>query len=272
MAGSNEKEMTFWEHLDELRKIFFRIITAVLLFAGIAFIFKDFLFNIILAPQRPDFILYRLFNEMARDFSMSSLAVKEVRATLINTELTAQFMTHISVSVYAGILLASPYIIYLLFGFISPALHTAERHTCLKILLPAFLLFLAGILLSYYLIFPLSFRFLANYQVSESVVNMISLSSYISCFTLLSLLLGAAFEIPVVAYLLAKLQLIHTSLLKKYRKHAFVGLLVLSAVITPTTDIFTLLLVSLPLYLLYELSIWVVARTGPRQVKQRLPA
>ena len=205
MGDLNEKEMTFWDHLDELRKVFFRIIIAILLLSGIAFLFKDVVFNIIFAPQRSDFILYQFFNQLANRFDIPSLAIGDFHVELINTQLSSQFMTHMTISLYTGILLASPYIIYLLFQFISPALYAAERRTCLKVLVPACLLFIAGILLSYYLIFPLSFRFLATYQVSDIVKNMISLSSYINSFILLSLLLGVAFEIPVIAYFLAKL-------------------------------------------------------------------
>lgn len=262
MGKPGEKEMTFWDHLDELRKVFFRITVVVLLLASVAFLFKDLLFRIILAPQQPDFILYRFFNRMAVAFSMPSLAVEDFHVELINTELTAQFMIHMTVAIYAGILLASPYIIYLLFSFISPALHAAERQTCLKVLLPAFFLFMIGILLNYYIIFPFSFRFLATYQVSDNVTNMITLSSYIGSFTMLSLLMGAAFEIPIIAYFLAKLHFINANILKKYRKHSLVGILVVAAIITPTSDVFTLLLVSVPLYLLYELSIRVVSRTN----------
>lgn len=259
MEDSDEKKMTFWDHLDELRKVFFRIVVAVLFLSCIAFVFKDFLFNIILAPQRADFILYRFFNQLAVKLDMPSLAVEDFHVDLINTQLASQFMIHMSVALYAGLLLASPYIIYTLFGFISPALHAAEKRTCLKILFPACLLFLTGILLNYYVIFPLSFRFLATYQVSEAVTNLISLSSYISSFTMLSLLLGAAFEIPVIAYFLAKLHFITAGILKKFRKHSLVGILIIAAIITPTSDIFTLLLVSAPLYLLYELSIIVTS-------------
>lgn len=264
MQETAEKEMTFWDHLDELRKVFFRIIVVVLALACIAFLNKELLFDIILAPQRSDFILYRLFNRMATEFALPSLALEDFHVELINTQLTSQFMIHMSTSLYAGLLLASPYIIYMLFSFISPALHDVERKTCLKIMAPAFLLFLIGILLNYYIIFPLSFRFLATYQVSEIVVNKITLSSYISSFTLLSLLLGVAFEIPVVAYFLSKLGLLTADRLRQYRKYSFVGILLLAAIITPTSDIFTLLLVTAPLYLLYELSILVIHRSQRR--------
>ena len=228
MENSNEKEMTFWDHLDELRKVFFRIVIAVVLLACIAFFFKDFLFNIILAPQRSDFILYRFFNRLAADFAIPSLEAGDFHVDLINTQLTSQFMIHMSVALYTGILL------------------------------------LFGIFLNYYVIFPLSFRFLATYQVSETVTNLISLSSYISSFTMLSLLLGTAFEIPVIAYFLAKLHLITAGMLKKFRKHSLVAILIVAAIITPTSDVFTLLLVSAPLYLLYELSVIVVSRTNSR--------
>lgn len=264
MADSDEREMTFWDHLDELRKVFFRIAFVVIILACVAFLFKDLLFSIILAPQQSDFVLYRFFNRLAAELSMPSLMVEDFHVDMINTQLTSQFMIHMSVALYAGLLIASPYIIYVLFSFISPALHAAERRTCMKILFPACLLFLTGILLNYYVIFPLSFRFLATYQVSEIVTNMISLSSYISSFTMLSLLLGAAFEIPVIAYFLAKLRLINVGMLKKFRKHSLVGILIVAAIITPTSDVFTLLLVSFPLYLLYELSILVVSRTNSR--------
>lgn len=264
MNNSGEQEMTFWDHADELRKVFFRSALAVIIIASVAFCFKDFLFRIVLAPQKSDFILYRFLNRLATAFSMPALNVEDFHADLINTQLTSQFMIHLSVSFYAGILLTSPYLIYLFFGFISPALRQAERQICLKVLIPAFLLFLTGILLNYYVIFPLSFRFLATYQVSETVINMISLSSYISSFIMLSLLLGATFEIPVIAYCLAKLKWVDSQMLKKFRKYSLVGILIIAAIITPTSDVFTLLLVSLPLYLLYELSIWVTGHTNPR--------
>lgn len=264
MANQNEKEMTFWDHLDELRKIFFRIVIVIVVFACISFVFKDFLFNIIFAPQRSDFVLYRFFNQMAEQFKMPSLAMEEFQVELINTQLTSQFMTHMTISLYSGILLASPYIIYTLFQFISPALYTSERQICLKILTPACLLFILGVLLSYYIIFPLSFRFLATYQVSTIVTNMISLTSYISSLVMLSLLLGVAFEIPIIVYLLSKLKLIQKKTLKKFRKHALIVILILASIITPTSDIFTLLLVSTPLYLLYEFSIIVASRTNSR--------
>jgi sec-independent protein translocase protein TatC len=255
------EQFTFWEHIDVLRKTFFRILIAIILLAIAAFCFKELLFGIVLAPRNPDFITFRLLNQMANHFSLSFLHFKDVDVPLINTQLTAQFMIHIKISCYAAVVVASPYVIYQLFRFVSPALYQKEQRYTLRIIPAAFLLFFMGVLLSYFIIFPFSFRFLANYQVDTSVQNLFNLNSYIDTFLLLTLLLGVLFEIPVIAWFLSKLGLIRTELLKKYRKHTIIVILIVAAIITPTTDIFTLLLVTLPILLLYELSILIVKKT-----------
>lgn len=261
MEEKEMKEMTFWDHLDDLRKVLFRIAIAIITLSIIAFLFKDVVFNTILAPHQSDFILYRFFNWAGAELGMPSLHIDDFNIELISIQLTSQFFIHMSTSLYVGLLLASPYIIYVIFSFISPALYDSERKTSVKVIIAAFFLFMTGVLLNYFLIFPLSFRFLATYQVSDIIANKISLSSYISTFTTLSLMLGAAFEIPVLAYFFAKLGFINDDMLKKFRKHSLIAILIVAAVITPTSDIFTLLLVSGPLYLLYELSILVVRHT-----------
>lgn len=261
MEEQNLKEMTFWDHLDELRKVLFRAAVVVAVLTIAAFLNKELVFDIILAPRTSDFVLYRFFNWLGEELSMPSLHIDDFSIQLINIQLASQFLIHMSTSFYVGSLLASPYIIYKLFGFISPALYDSERKTSAKVMVASFFLFMTGVLLNYFLIFPLSFRFLATYQISDIVVNTISISSYINTLTTLSLMLGAAFEIPVLAYFCAKLGFINAGVLKKYRKHSIVVILILAAIITPTSDIFTLLLVSVPMYLLYELSILVVRRT-----------
>lgn len=261
MKEGEVKEMTFWDHLDELRKVFFRIAIAVIVLATVAFVYKDLMFNIILAPHQSDFILYRFLNWLGTALNMPALHIDDFNIELINIQLTSQFFIHMSTSLYAGLLLASPYIIYMIFSFISPALYESERKTSVKVIIASFFLFMTGVLLNYFLIFPLSFHFLATYQVSDIIVNKISLSSYISTFTTLSLMLGATFEIPVLAYFLAKLGFINAGMLKKFRKHSLIVILIVAAIITPTSDVFTLLLVSVPMYLLYELSILIVRRT-----------
>jgi sec-independent protein translocase protein TatC len=181
---------------------------------------------------------------------------------LISTRLTSQFMIHASTAFYAGLVVASPYVTYQVFRFISPALYERERGYASRVIILAFLLFFAGILLNYFLIFPLSFRFLATYQVAGEVRNLFTLASYAGTFVTLSLVMGLLFEIPVISWLLARLGLLTAGYMRRYRRHAVVSILIVAAIITPTTDIFTLLLVSLPVYLLYEASISIVRRAG----------
>ena len=178
--------------------------------------------------------------------------------TLINIDVTAQFVTHMQVSLCIGFVIALPLIVAWLYRFVSPALYTHEKQYTVIFMLSALLLFAAGVALNYFLIFPLSFRFLSTYEVSPTVTNQISLSSYISLLLVLSILMGLLFEVPVVTWLLAKLGILRREHLKHYRRHVFVAILILAALITPTGDPFTLLLVTLPVYALYELSIWII--------------
>ena len=173
-------------------------------------------------------------------------------------------MTHLSVSMWLGVVAAMPYLIYQLYGFVSPALYDNERRYSYYLIFCSVILFACGVLLNYFVIFPFSFRFLSTYQVSSEVVNQIALSSYISTFFMLSLMIGIIFEIPIMAYFLAKLDLISAEIMRKYRKHAFVVICIIAAIITPTADIFTLMLVALPIALLYELSIAIVKRVQKR--------
>lgn len=245
-----QQGLTFWEHLEELRRVLFRMVVAVVALMAIAFCFKTTLFDIVLAPKESDFLFYRM------------LGTEPFRVELINTQLSSQFMTHMMVSCYAGVLLASPYIIHQLFTFISPALYDAERKYAVWVTLCGYLLFMAGVLLNYFVIFPLTFRFLATYQVSEEVVNTITLTSYVDTLMMLSLMMGIVFEIPLLSWFLSKLGMLTSAFMKKYRRHAIVVILVLAAIITPTSDIFTLSAVALPIYLLYEASILIVKKTS----------
>ena len=191
------------------------------------------------------------------DFSLGEFHVK-----LISTGLSSQFMAHLTTSVYLGLLITSPYILYELFRFVSPALYANERRYSLKVVVWGYVLFLLGVLFSYFLVFPFTFRFLALYQVSEEVENAILLSSYIDTLTMLSLMLGITFEIPVLAWLFAKLGFLSSTFMRTYRKHAVIIALVISAIITPTSDAITLTLVAAPMFLLYEASIFIVKRTN----------
>jgi len=249
-----EKNMTFWEHLDELRKVLFRSALILLLAAIVFFIFKEFTFRIVFAPTEGDFALYRFANYLLG--LMNQPQLEPFKLTVINIDLTAQFFIHISTSFYFALVVSTPIILYELWTFVSPALYPKEKRAAVKAFSMAAIFFYLGVLVGYFLLFPLTLRFLGTYHVMEEVANQISLRSYISTFFSLILIMGVVFELPIVAALLSKFGLIYKHTLKKYRRHAFVVLLIIAAIITPTGDPFTLMAVGLPLYGLYEVSIW----------------
>lgn len=253
--------MTFWEHLDELRGTIWRSLAVTVAATIVAFCFKEQLFEAVLAPGKDSFVTYRLLDSLAA--TMPSFNV-----SLINTSLAGQFMTHVRTAFCAGILAASPYIIYQLFAFIAPALYARERRAALAAVVPGYAMFILGVAASYFLIFPLTFRFLGTYQVSGEVTNMISLESYISTLIMLCIAMGTVFELPVVAVALAKAGLLGPGPMRRYRRHAVVTILVIAAVITPTSDIFTLMAVSAPIYLLYEISVLLVAAVRRNKILQ----
>lgn len=262
MGKMFEERMTFWEHVEVFRKVLFRCLAVWAVCAIGAFCFKDTLFSVLFAPSEADFVLYRGVCKLADWIGWQSLCPGDFQAQFINTELASQFMVHLQVALLVGCLVAFPYMLIQLYGFVAPALYQQEKRYSVLLIFFGVLLFALGVLLNYFVIFPFAFRFLSTYQVQEAVVNQIALKSYISTLLVLSLLLGILFEIPIVAYFLAKLGIVNKTMMTQYRKHTFVVLCILAAVITPTADIFTLLLVTVPLYFLYEVSIWVVARTG----------
>jgi len=249
-------EMTFWEHLDELRKVLFRSAIVVIVLMVVIFLNKNFVFDkIIFAPIDSDFILYRWFGALSVLLSYPAIAPEPFHLNLINIELSAQFFTHVNISMTLAFILAVPYILYQLWNFVKPGLYEKEKRAINKAFGFAGILFFIGVLVGYFFVFPLTVRFLGTYQVSDWVVNQISLKSYISMFTWLILIMGIVFEMPALASILSRMGIINKSFLKKYRKHAFVFLIILAAVITPSGDAFTLFVVGAPLYLLYEFSI-----------------
>ena len=256
-----DTQQSFWDHLDELRRVIFRILGVALAFAVVAFIFRDELFAVVLAPKENCFITYRLLSRLASVFSGS--AAESFDVPLINTGLAMQFVIHMKIAFAAGVVCASPYIIYQLFRFVSPALYADERRYAVRVVGGGYVMFIIGMAVSYFLIFPLTFRFLGTYQVSSDVANLISLESYVEVLVMMSVAMGIVFEMPVVAWLFARLGFLNDTFMRSYRRHAIVVILIVAAVITPTSDIFTLLAVSLPMWLLYEGSIHLVARTHP---------
>ena len=248
---------SFWEHLDVLRTAIMKIVVVAVVFGIAAFFFKEQLFDVVLAPKDDRFITYQLLNRIAAwaGDSMDSFSIR-----LINTGLAQQFIIHMKTALCAGVLCTSPYILYQLFRFVSPALYDNERKYVTRMVGGGYAMFSLGVLVSYFLIFPLTFRFLGTYQVSGDVDNLISLDSYISTLVMMCLAMGIVFEIPILSWLFAKLGFLSAEFMRKYRKHAIVIILAVSAIITPTSDVFTLSLVALPMWILYEMSILIVKR------------
>lgn len=254
--SSDENLMTFGGHLDVLRKTIIRILVVTLIFASTIFVLKDSTFNILLSPSECDFYTYLWLENFFGLFD-SDFRFEEFHIDLIATDLSSQFMTHITTSIYLGLLCASPFILYELFKFVSPALLENEKKYSVQIVCVIYMLFIIGVLMSYYVLFPISFRFLGTYSVADKVHSTITLDSYISTFVTLTLLMGLVFQLPVIAYILGRMQLIRSEHLIKYRRYAFLTICVIAAIITPP-DIMTLILVAVPLYLLYEVSIKVI--------------
>ena len=239
--------MSFWDHLDVLRGTLFRSALSVFLASIVMFCFKDFLFGkVILAPSRPDFFMYKILGG-------------GVSMQLINTEVSAQFFVHLKVSFICGLVIAFPYIIYEIWKFIAPALYDNEMRSVRKAFLGSALLIYAGVATGFCLIFPVTLSFFQGYTVSDAIANTITLNSYISMFSSMVILFGIVFEFPVLIAILSNMGIVTREMLTKYRKHAFVGVLIVAAVITPA-DPFSMLIAAAPLYLLYELSVIVCVR------------
>ena len=257
--------MTTEGHLEVMRKMLFRILFVLLAIAIIVFIYRKQTFSIILAPRNSSFVFYRgvewLLGLIGVDYRFEDFNIE-----LISTDLSAQFMQHIATSLYVALLIASPYVVFELVRFISPALYEPEKKYSIPIVIASYLLFALGVFMTYYVLFPFSFRFLGTYQVDETVRNTITLSSYMSTLISMSLIMGLVFQLPVLAYILGKMGVISYELLTGYRKWALMLILTLSAIITPP-DIFTLLMVSLPLYLLYEVSIIILKHIHVKKVE-----
>jgi sec-independent protein translocase protein TatC len=259
--GSPDKEMTFWDHLEDLRGAIFRSVIAVFVFGITAFIFKRIIFDfIILAPKNNDFITFRLLCKLGKMLSIDSFCFNTVSIKLINIELAGQFMSHMMISLIVGLVVAIPYVIWELWRFIKPGLTEHERKNTRGAVFIISMLFLTGVLFSYFLVVPLMINFLGNYQVSDSVTNQIALTSYTSSVTMMTLIMGLIFEFPILVVFLTKIGIVTPSLLKKYRKHTAIAILIIAGLITPSPDIFSQLIVAVPLYGLYEISLSISSR------------
>lgn len=261
-----ENEMTFWEHLEELRGSLFRGIIAVVVCSIVAFLFKEVLFDtILLGPKQPDFITYRLLCRLGKYLSVNSLCIEPASFQLINISLAGQFTTHMTISMVAGLILAMPYVLWELWRFIRPGLTDKERSNTRGAVTVISFLFFTGILFSYFIVVPLMVNFLGGYQVSNLVANQVALTSYTSSITLMTLLMGLLFELPVLVIVLTKIGILTPKFLRKYRKHTAVVILIVAGVITPSPDIFSQLIVAIPLYGLYEVSMLFAGRIYRRK-------
>jgi sec-independent protein translocase protein TatC len=267
--GNAEGEMSFLDHLEALRWHLVRSAIAIISIAVVLFCFKDFLFDgVLLAPKSPHFPTYRAMCWLSNRFHLGDdLCITQIDFNLISTDISAQFSTHMMVAFFGGIVVGFPYLVYELWKFIKPALHENEQRYAKGIVFFTSFLFLLGVLFGYYVITPMSVNFLGTYQVSSQVKNMISLDSFISIVTTMTLLTGIVFELPIVVYFLTQIGIFNPGFMRKYRRHAIVIILIVAAIITPTSDATTLTLVSVPLWLLYEVSIFVSAYVVRRKAR-----
>jgi len=256
MAKKPANEMSFLDHLEELRWLLIRCTIAVLIGATVAFFFSDFIFDqILFGPKNPDFITYRIFCDLSQEFGLDkSLCVTEIPMRIQSREMGGQFSAHMWTSITAGFIVSFPFILYFFWNFISPALYQNEKKYARAFVILASLLFFTGVLFGYYLIAPLSVNFLANYNVSNEIFNDIDLASYISLLRSSTVACGIFFELPVIIYFLTKIGLVTPTFLRTYRKYVLIIVLILSAIITPP-DVMSQVIVAIPIMILYELSI-----------------
>ncbi len=259
--AAKSDDLSFWEHAEVLRVHLLRIILVWLVFSIAAFFFKDILFGrIIMGPMQPEFPTYGWICSAGQMLGYDSFCFEGLDIQLINIDLAGQFRWHMIISLVAGVVFTFPFAAWQLWLFVKPALKPEEKKQSGGLIGVISLLFLLGLVFGYFIVLPLTIVFLANYQLSELIINQITISSYISTSTLLPLSTGLVFELPVLVYFLARIGLLTASYLRRNRRYSVVIILVLAGIITPSTDIFSQVLVALPLYVLYEISISVARR------------
>ena len=260
--------MSFLDHLEELRWHIIRSFASIIVFAVLAFVFKSFVFDVvILGPSRPDFFTNQFLCTLSATFNMPVLCINQVQLKFQNINMSGQFTMHIWIAFVAGAIVSFPYIFWEFWRFVKPALYENEVKHSRGAIFAASMLFSLGILFAYYLIAPLSVYFLGNYQVSESVENIINFGSYVSTISSIVLASGVMFELPVFIYFLSKVGLVTASFLKKYRRHAIVVVLALAAIITPP-DVISQIMVCLPLIVLYEAGIIIAKRVEKKKKRE----
>lgn len=257
---SNEtKDMSFIDHLEDLRWTLFRSIVSIGIFGIIAFLNKTFVFETILfGPTRPDFWTYRKLCELGEKIKFDFICIDTINYSVVNLELAGQFMTHVTTSIAIGFIFAFPYLIFEIWRFIKPGLHDFEIKASRSVLFFSAILFFIGVLFGYFILIPFGINFLSTYNVSSAIQNTFSLSNYIGFISMFVLMSGIMFELPVAVFLLAKIGLIDDTMMIEHRKHAVIFIFIISSIITPA-DIGTMIVVAFPIWVLYEISIGVAA-------------
>lgn len=267
-----EAEMSFFDHIDVLRKHLLRALLVIVVFTIGAFWFSDFIFNeLIMGPKNPNFWTYRMMCKMAAAFPTlvgSDFCITHIDAKIINTEMAGQFTLQINSCIMVGVILGIPYLLFELWLFVKPALHDNERKSASSFVTFASVLFFVGILFGYYVVCPLSVNFLTGFTVSKEIENTFTISSYLSSISTLTIGSGIIFQLPVVIYILSKLGFMTPAFMRASRRYAIVLILVIAAIVTPTPDIITMIVVALPLFILYEISIFISANIERKKNKQ----
>lgn len=266
---SIEAEMSFFDHLEALRWHLIRAAIAIVVFTVLSFVYYDYLFDtIIMGPKRPDFWTYQTMCKIGAYFNLGpDFCITNIPGKIINTEMAGQFTLQINSSLLMGIVLGFPYLLWEVWRFIKPALHDKERQSASGFVFYASFLFLIGIMFGYFIIAPLSVNFLTNYTISDVIENTITIDSYLSSVATLTLGTGVVFELPIVIYILSKLGIMTPKFMREKRRYAIVIILLIAAIVTPTPDIMTMLTVSFPLFLLYEISIGISGKVNKAKLK-----
>ncbi|MDB5286832.1 MAG: preprotein translocase subunit TatC [Mucilaginibacter sp.] len=262
-----EAEMSFFDHLEALRWHLVRSAVAIVVFTAAAFYFYDFIFGtIIMGPSKPSFWTYRMLCNLGEWLHRDGFCINKINISLLNTDMAGQFTLQINSSLLIGITAGFPYLLWELWRFIKPALHEKERKAASGFVIYATFLFILGVMFGYYVITPESINFLSNYTVSSQIQNLFSVDSYMSSVATLTLATGVVFELPIVVYVLSSLGILNAKFMRETRRYAVVAILIIAAVVTPTPDMLTMTIVSIPLFILYEVGILVAAVVDKRRL------
>ncbi|MFD1819888.1 sec-independent protein translocase protein TatC [Pseudarcicella hirudinis] len=271
LGETEGKEMTFIDHLEELRWHIIRSLAAILVFTIAAWIYRDFIFgDIVLGPSKSTFWTNRVLCKVADLTHIDGLCFTQANFILQSREVSGQFMMAMTQSVIVGLLFAFPYFFWEIWRFIRPGLKTTEKKAARGAVFWVSLLFFMGVFFGYFVVAPMAINFLANFKLDESIQNQFDINDYISLLSMLTLACGLTFQLPMISFVLSQVGILTPGFMREYRKHALIVILIVAAIITPSPDVISQLLVATPLFGLYEISIWVSASVNRRKEKELL--